>query len=670
MKKRWKIPFFLMVMLGLLFVSTSACKAWGPPKLEDEEAFLQWYEENKNNDGAVYQLSGDLKLTKGSEESPLMWDGQGKVTIDCGNHLILAESSLVINNPNLKITGSEYCVIMVRNETLTLEQGKIEYAGTEGLILQVQGGKLAGPSRRGQFTLCNSENARDVTGIVYGVIQDGVLSNLDIVLEGLDKAVGINSSGMLTVENCGIRVTAGITAYGIKQNFDTMELVVRDSEVTAAVSEPTGEAYSAYAESGKIYCENSVLMPKLEEDTTYKILAAKAKTPVYVEAGDSSADWQLPAELDMYVKETGSDQETELSIPVIWEVQDSVLDEPGYCIIKGSFDTQRLSYTVTNPDGVVPEVTVICLPPEKMFLIASEIEDTKTKLLLPYPYGAKFLKIEYSTDGRNFLTYLPNRPNMIIEGEPVPENGLFLFSVSLPEAQKGLYIRFVTVGESMFSGTSAVWKVGDGASTGIPDDAGEEQGGDRGGQDAEPDLPDANDPDTVPDIERPNVQPSVPDLEDPDAENGEAGGTPSVKPPSDGQGEPHWGEGDNQEEAGRQPGTTGNKEETYDRAPYVSSGVNRQEGNSVLGRGVDGIGKPENEGNRSNKPVNPASEEAVQHIDAEPDEKPLDVQNAELAEAGKKAMKKQYPIGIAVVLVVIGIAAAGYWYGKKVFKKK
>ena len=68
--------------------------------------------------------------------------------------------------------------------------------------------------------------------------------------------------------------------------FYTMELVIRDSEVTAAVSEPTGEAYSAYAESGKIYCENSVLVPKLGEDTTYKVLAAKAKTPVYVEVGD------------------------------------------------------------------------------------------------------------------------------------------------------------------------------------------------------------------------------------------------------------------------------------------------------------------------------------------------------------------------------------------------
>ena len=66
---------------------------------------------------------------------------------------------------------------------------------------------------------------------------------------------------------------------------------------------------------------------------------------------------------------------------------------------------------------------------------------------------------------------------------------------------------------------------------------------------AEPDLPDANDPDTAPDLESPDVQPPVPDQEDPDAENGQAGGTPSVKPPSDGQGGPNWGEGDNQEEA-------------------------------------------------------------------------------------------------------------------------
>lgn len=42
--------------------------------------------------------------------------------------------------------------------------------------------------------------------------------------------------------------------------------------------------------------------------------------------------------------------------------------------------------------------------------------------------------------------------------------------------------------------------------------------------------------------------------------------------------------------------------------------------------------------------------------------------NAVLAAAGKKAVKKQSPIEIAVVLVIIGITAAGYLYGKKVFK--
>ena len=75
-------------------------------------------------------------------------------------------------------------------------------------------------------------------------------------------------------------------------------------------------------------CENSVLVPKLAGDITYKILAAKTRMPVYVEQGTASSDWQMPETLEMYVQETGAEEETVLSIPVSWNILDSGLAEP------------------------------------------------------------------------------------------------------------------------------------------------------------------------------------------------------------------------------------------------------------------------------------------------------------------------------------------------------
>ena len=663
MKKRWKIPFFLMVMLGLLFVNTSACKAWGPPKLEDEEQFLQWYEENKNIDGAVYQLSGDLKLTMGSEEAPIVWDGLGDVTIECGSHLILVDSSLVLNNPNLKITGTYFTVLMLRHGLLTLEQGKIEYGGSDGAVIQVQGGMLAGPSQRGQFTLCTSPDAREVTGIVYGILPYKELANLDIVLEGSGKTVGISTYGPLALENCSIQVTGGTAAYGICQDHEKKELFIRGCQITASVSDPSGEIYSVYSASGMTECENSVLVPKLAGDITYKILAAKTGMPVYVEPGTASSDWQMPETLEMYVQETGAEEETVLSIPVSWNIPDSGLAEPGYDIVKGSFDTQTLQNTFLNPDEIVPAITVLCTPPEKMFLIASEVTKEGTKLLIPYPYGAEKLKVEYSGDGENFLTYLPKRPNMLVPGSTIPENGLFLFSIPLRGAEQGLYVRFVVEGDSTFSGTSAAWKVGPGASLGIPDDAGDEQGGDRGGQDADPSLPETEDPDT---------KPSLPGTEKPDGDAEQPGDLPSgeTDKPSNGQGGESGDTGGNPGESIGQTGTEGIKGEPSKKASYVNNGgIKNQEGITSLIQGVNGNNNQETVKNDKSKLSEAGTKSSVQHISAEPEEKELVDQNNDLKTA-EKVEKKQYPIGLAITLVIVGIAAAGYWCGKRVFKKK
>lgn len=677
MKKRWKIPLFILILFGTFFIWTGSCKAWGPPKLEDEEKFLQWYEANKNIDGAVYQLSADLRLTMGSEDTPLVWDGQGEVTIECGSHVILVDSSLVIDNPKLKITGNDFIAFMVRDGRLTLERGKVEYGGAGGVIVQVQGGKLAGPSKRGQFTLAASPNAQDVTGIVYGLLQYGELSNLDIILQGSDKAVGISTSERLVVENCNIQVAGGTTAYGVCQKHEDKELFIKDCQITASVLDPSGERNSVYSASGLTECENSVLVPKLAGDITYQILAVKTRTPVYVEPGSASSYWRLPETLEMYVQETGAEEETILSIPVSWDIPDSGLEEPGYFNVKGSFDTQKLQNTIVNPDGIIPAITVLSIPSEKMFLIASEVTKEGTRLLIPYPYGAEMLKVEYSADGEHFSTYLPNRPNMLVPGSIIPDNGLFLFSIPLRGAEQGLYVRFVVEGDSMFAGTSAAWKIGPGASMGIPDDAGDEQGGDRGGQDADTPFPDTEEPDT---------SPSVPGTDTPDGNEGQLGDSPAGEndKPSDGQeekpgesggnsadsGGTPGGTGGNPGESNGQPGTEGIKGEPSRNASYVNSGdIKNQEGNSDLQQGGNGRNDQETVKDDKSNRSKSGTKNPVQHISAEPEENEQVDQNTGVGDA-EKIEKKQYPTGLAIALVIIGIAAAGYWGGKKVFQKK
>ena len=86
-------------------------------------------------------------------------------------------------------------------------------------------------------------------------------------------------------------------------------------------------------------------------------------------------------------------------------------------------------------------------------------------------------------------------------------------------------------------------------------------------------------------------------------------------------------------------------------------------------QGVNGNNNQETVKNDKSKLSEAGTKSSVQHISAEPEEKELVDQNKDLKTA-EKVEKKQYPIGLAITLVIVGIAAAGYWCGKRVFKKK
>lgn len=537
MNKIRRISCLLILMTGLFFMWGGSCKAWGPQKPENAESFSKWYEENKNNDGAVYHLSGDLKLTKGTKDSPIVWDGQGTVTIDCGGYSILVDSNLLINNPNLKILGKNFFVIMVRTDgVLTLEQGTVDFEGEDGTIVQVMNGNLVSPQPGNRFHITGHGN--NVTGLQYETPKEEKLSNLDISIEGNDSAIGIGTSQLsgFEIENCTVTANGGTSAYGILGSGKT-NFLLRQSNIMAAVSKENGEAHSVFSSEGKIKSEASVLVPEVSGAVTYQLTAMQGQMPVYVNPGDSPESWQLPSEVKMIVTECGSKKESVLPVPVVWNPPVSGMEKPGYKVVKGSFQLQTSEQNLVNPDNVVPEVTVISLPPEKMFLISYKTfndEVQGVKVVIPYPYGAESLKIEYSLDnGKTFRLYKSaGSDNLMCAENPWMVKGLFSLYLDLPVRDQAVKLRTIVKGNSLFNGTSAVWTIGkdketEEAPNKVPDtsdDINDDQGGDRGGQDSDPVFPEQEKPD-VPHLgaEAPETEQNVTENGKPQAEQTEGG---------------------------------------------------------------------------------------------------------------------------------------------------
>lgn len=177
---------------------------------------------------------------------------------------------------------------------------------------------------------------------------------------------------------------------------------------------------------------------------------------------------------------------------------------------------------------------------------------------------------------------------------------------------------------------------------------------------------------SLPETEDPDTKPSLPGTEKPDGDAEQPGDLPSgeTDKPSNGQGGESGDAGGNPGESIGQTGTEGIKGEPSKKASYVNNGgIKNQEGITSLIQGVNGNNNQETVKNDKSKLSEAGTKSSVQHISAEPEEKELVDQNKDLKTA-EKVEKKQYPIGLAITLVIVGIAAAGYWCGKRVFKKK
>lgn len=494
MNKIRKIIVIFMVIAGAVWVWPGSCMAFGPMQKEDEAAFLKWYEENKNTDGACYRLKGDLYLTQGRESVPICLDGRGAVTIACGRYGIVADCPVVIDNPNMTISGESMFAVMVRTDgVLTLRGAIIDYVGAYGVAVDVRNGKLLSPDVKGRVKI-NARGA-NVIGVNYMLKEETLLSNMSVFAEGSGTPKGINAALKcgLRVEDCDIDVRGESGAYGIYAG-DSPDISVRDCRITAAAQVGEADVSSIYNHNGKIQHKNSELVPAIADSTVYQIVETKAGRPAYVEAGSRPKDWQLPQAMETYVQIAESGREEVLAVSVVWELPEKGFEESGYCVVKGTFQTEKMYEEVQNPKNVIPELTVLCLPPEKMFLIAYDTFTDEARrgvqLLVPYPYDAKRLMVEYSMDGRNFQRYAPQGDsNMLVEGESIPKNGMYGIYVNVAIPEEGLFIRTVVEGESMFAGTSGIWKVDRGEGAGIPENSSGDSSGDRGGQDPEEQFP-------------------------------------------------------------------------------------------------------------------------------------------------------------------------------------
>lgn len=211
MKKNYKkmICLFLGVII-LTMAQPVFCSAWGPPKAEDEEKFLEWYEKHKNDQNAVYTLTGDLKLTKGTKEDPIRFDGRGKVRIDCGNHGIIVNSRVIIDNPDLTISGN-YMFVLMENSIdshLILKRGTVLDESDDACAVQVIRGTLqtsSDPSDR--FTI--QMKGKDITGIYHGTDEPLVLRQIDVTAKGTGRVEGVknNRNQTLSLTDCNIKVS-------------------------------------------------------------------------------------------------------------------------------------------------------------------------------------------------------------------------------------------------------------------------------------------------------------------------------------------------------------------------------------------------------------------------------------------------------------------------------
>lgn len=478
-----------------------------PRDKEDETSFLAWYEANKNIDGAQYTLQHDLYLQSGSVHSPILFDGQGDVTINCNKYLIVVESSVIIDNPNLTMKGSGWGLIMMPSpmSDLQLRQGTMDVNSDEegsGVINFIAGiGKLTTPKGGNRFSII--ARGQDVTGIHYnGASTSVTLSNLDMYIEGEKYVRGVHSFDRnVTIENCTIEALGDGDVFGVLGNGSINsdgklvngQVKVVSSQIHASSSNASAKVYSAFGENGTDSDSLSILEPSLLgiHDKLYFIQEQAYGMPHTIIASPQNTVDDLPTSVNVYVREQSSEESIIQALPVKWDTTNLKCSTPGVYSLNGTFDLDALEGMYINSEQVTPTISVICTPNNKMFLHGWEVlDETKLHVLLPYPYGANYMELQYSSDGSTFTTYTSNQEANLMPLSIYESSGLCGFGASFPLIDKTMYVRVKISGGSRYDGISPIWKidVSNGKGNMPPEYKGGNGEGDRGGQDIDSSL--------------------------------------------------------------------------------------------------------------------------------------------------------------------------------------
>lgn len=488
MKRRFKkVVLIFITVLSLILVQSVSCFAWVPPKTEDEEKFLAWYDKHKNDADAVYTLSGDLKLTKGTGDDPIRLDGSGKIRIDCGAHGIIANSKVVIDNPNLTINGKYMFVLMTNSDDsqLILKRGTIINEADYACAVQVVRGVLQTSSDPSDWFKIRIKG-QDVSGIDHGPREPLILERLDIKVEGTGPVAGIENyyDQKVTLTDCNISVFGEQEAWGVMNQGRTE---VNRCRITSSVSDPSGTAISVMG--SEVSSTDSKLIPEIigMKNTVYSIYDIDNLFPAIGRTG-SDLKSLLPESAGVYVENAQTKEKSIISVSIKWDLSNVDTTKAGITIVTGRLMTDDLFGVYLNSAGISPKAAVIAVGPEGMFLndykiLSNSGGSVKGMLELPYPAGADSMVLQYSEDQKNWKTYSKENGNTnILKGETYPEPyGVFGFVFDIPVRGKTFYMRAKVSGDSIFSGLSAVWKIdADHGSSGSSISG--ESGGDRGGQ--------------------------------------------------------------------------------------------------------------------------------------------------------------------------------------------
>lgn len=510
-----------LLCLACFLISTTTCYALTFPQAEDEAAFLKWYETNKDKGTASYQLRGDLSFTKGTPNKPIVLDGNANITIACDNHLIVILSSVIINNPNLTIKSTNGTVLLLTSSDsdLTLQQGSIFLENYNGLSTAIGfmtgNGKLTTPKGSDRFSI--TAKGSQVSGLHYNGLESMTLTNLDITVYGTQSARGIDVFERdITVENCTIAVDGELDVYGV---YGDRDVHIAKSSIHATSNSENAQVFSAFGAKGTQSDSSSVLSPSLSgsNQSLYFIKSQAYEKPYTVPASTLNKIEDLPKSINVYVREQSSEEEIIVTLPVVWNTTGLSLSKQGTYMIQGNFVLNDLDTTYMNTDCVTPQLSIICTPKQYTFLVGwDKLSNDKLHLLLPFPYDANYIDMQYSYDGNKFINYTLYDQTNLFPIQPYLESGLLSLVLSVPLTSDIIYIRFNIAGGSYYDGVSPIWKLDLSAGQGnMPPEYKHGNGdGDRGGQ--EVDLPNdenkhegkkednvmtVNEPDVIPTLE-------------------------------------------------------------------------------------------------------------------------------------------------------------------------